>query len=674
MTKTIVSLLILLTVLSINTFAADSPPRQKGVLKPDTGAVLSVTFSPDSSTLASGRAWPRFGIDLWDVMSGKPKSTSIEYPDQTIISVAFSPDGSILASGSWNKKVHLGDVASGQLKAVLTGHSERVNSVAFSPDGSILASASLDKTVRLWNVVSEQPKAILIGHTDNVLSVAFSPDGSTLASGSHDRTVRLWDVVSEQPKAVLIEHSERVNSVAFSPDGSTLATASGDIVHLWDVASGQRKTMLTGHSESVRSIMFSPDGSTLASASDDKTVRLWDMASGQPIAVLIGHTDRVTSVAFSPDGSTLASGGEREDRTVILWDLTASATTPAVLSISPISIEPLTIGEKLTVSLNIVGGENVMGYQATVVFDPDVLIYFSSANGDYLSGEAFLAVPDVEKNYVTLESASLAGGSDGDGTLATITFQVLDAKTSALFLSQVTLVDPDGKRLFPCIENDIVRDDTMEDGEVIESVYRAEDINSDGVVNVQDLVLVSANFGRRGENEADVNGDGVVDIVDLVKVAAALGNTADAPSVHPQAFAMLTAADVQSWLIQAQGLTLADNTSRKGILMLEHLLAVLTPKETVLLPNYPNPFNPETWIPYQLANPSDVWITIYDTKGCIVRTLALGHKQADHYTGKFNAAYWDGRNALGEPVASGLYFFTLTAGDFTATRKMLIQK
>ena len=193
-------------------------------------------------------------------------------------------------------------------------------------------------------------------------------------------------------------------------------------------------------------------------------------------------------------------------------------------------------------------------------------------------------------------------------------------------------------------------------------------------MNIQDLVLVSSNFGERGENKADVNGDGIVDIVDLVKVAAAFGNTADAPSVHPQALTMLTAADVQSRLIQVQGLTPADDVSRKGILVLEHLLAVLTPKETILLPNYPNPFNPETWIPYQLANPSDVRITIYDTKGRIVRTLALGHKQADHYTGKRNAAYWDSRNALGESVASGLYLYTLTAGDFTATRKLLIRK
>ena len=512
----------------MNTFATNSSPRQKGILKADMGAVSSVAFSPDSLTLASGHGWRRFGINLWDVMSEQLQSTSISYTDQAVRSVTFSPDGRTFSIGSWDKKVLLWDVASGQLKVVLTGHTERVNSVAFSPDSSILASGSLDNTVRLWNVVSEQPIAILIGHIGNVLSVAFDPDGSILASGSDDRTVRLWDVASGQLNTI-IEHQEIVTSVAFSPDGSILASGGGKTVHLWDVASGQRKTGFRGHSDSVRSIMFSPDGSILASGSDDRTVRLWDMASGQLKATLIGHTDRVTSVAFSPNGLTLASGGDREDRTVILWDLTASATTPAVVNIAPVSTKPLAIGERLTVSLNIVGGENVMGYQATVVYDPAALIYFSSANGDYLSGEAFLAVPAVEKNYVTVESASLVGGSDGDGTLATLTFQVVDSKASGLSLSQVTLVDPDGERLFPYIENGTVGDNTMEDGAVIESVYRAEDINEDGVVNIQDMVLVSANFGKTGENKADVNGDGVVDIVDLVKVAAALRNMATGP-------------------------------------------------------------------------------------------------------------------------------------------------
>ena len=98
------------------------------------------------------------------------------------------------------------------------------------------------------------------------------------------------------------------------------------------------------------------------------------------------------------------------------------------------------------------------------------------------------------------------------------------------------------------------------------------------------------------------------------------------------------------------------------------------PATTALLPNYPNPFNPETWIPYQLAKPSDVSLTLHDINGRVVRTLDLGHRRAGIYRSRGRAAYWDGKNEFGEPVASGLYFYTLTAGDFSATRKMLIRK
>ena len=103
------------------------------------------------------------------------------------------------------------------------------------------------------------------------------------------------------------------------------------------------------------------------------------------------------------------------------------------------------------------------------------------------------------------------------------------------------------------------------------------------------------------------------------------------------------------------------------------LIAVL-PQTTQLLANYPNPFNPETWIPYQLSKPADVTLTIYAVNGQMVRTLALGHQPAGMYQNRSRAAYWDGKNEFGETVASGLYFYTLTTGDFAATRKLLILK
>ena len=200
------------------------------------------------------------------------------------------------------------------------------------------------------------------------------------------------------------------------------------------------------------------------------------------------------------------------------------------------------------------------------------------------------------------------------------------------------------------------------------------DVDQNGIVDINDLVLIALSFGQTGYHDADVNVDGVVDIKDLLEVASLLGYTPQAPSVHPPHFVGLTPAEVKGWLTQAQGLAFTDAVSQRAIRFLEQLLAALTPQETVLLPNYPNPFNPETWIPYQLAESAEVTLTIYDMNGQLVRRLAMGHQAAGMYQSRSRAVYWDGRNQLGEPVASGLYFYTLTAGEFTATRRMLILK
>ena len=205
-------------------------------------------------------------------------------------------------------------------------------------------------------------------------------------------------------------------------------------------------------------------------------------------------------------------------------------------------------------------------------------------------------------------------------------------------------------------------------------VFLKEDVNDDGFVNILDLVLVASKFGQIGENVEDVDGNGIVNILDLVRVAGAFGKSATAPSLYAKDLSMLTAADVKKWLSQAQHFNLTDPTFQNGIRFLEQLFAALTPKETTLLPNFPNPFNPETWIPYHLAKDADVTLHIYAVNGTLVRTLSIGHQAAGMYQKRSRAAYWNGKNALGESVASGVYFYTLTAGDFSATRKMLILK
>ena len=137
-------------------------------------------------------------------------------------------------------------------------------------------------------------------------------------------------------------------------------------------------------------------------------------------------------------------------------------------------------------------------------------------------------------------------------------------------------------------------------------------------------------------------------------------------------------------------LTLTDMASGKPIGKIDHIITTddirkayttlhltfdsIAPIHTQLLQNYPNPFNPETWIPYQLASDADVTVTIYDTESVLVRQLDLGYQQAGYYTDRVRAAYWDGRNHLGESVGSGIYFYQLRAGDYATLRKMVILK
>ena len=197
-------------------------------------------------------------------------------------------------------------------------------------------------------------------------------------------------------------------------------------------------------------------------------------------------------------------------------------------------------------------------------------------------------------------------------------------------------------------------------------------------MNILDLTLVAQGFGT-DSLEGDVNGDGVVNVFDLVQVAGALGGGGAAPSAYSLDPSIISAADVERWLAQAQVLGVGDANFQQGIHfgkdgLLEQLLAALTPKETMLLPNYPNPFNPETWIPYRLAREAEVAITIYDTKGTLLRRLALGDQAAGYYAERGKAAYWDGRNEGGEAVASGIYIYQFRAGDYAASRRMVIVK
>ena len=120
--------------------------------------------------------------------------------------------------------------------------------------------------------------------------------------------------------------------------------------------------------------------------------------------------------------------------------------------------------------------------------------------------------------------------------------------------------------------------------------------------------------------------------------------------------------------------TVATTDIRNAFLSVDLTVGDVRPQDTILAQNFPNPFNPETWIPYQLSEATEVSIQIYDVSGRLVRSLDLGWQPVGSYMTPSSAAYWDGRNAVGERVASGIYFYTLQTSDFAATRRMVILK
>ena len=698
----------------------------KAIFERHTDLVKSLAFSSDGQTLAT--ASEDNTIRLWDPEAASQKNVLIGHTD-AVESVAFSPNGEMLASVSPDTTIRLWDPHTGEQKTTLRAHTSfgyrPVFSVAFSPDGQTLVAGCDYKApfIRLWDLHNEENIRTLTGHTWNVSSVAFSPDGQMLASGSWDKTIKLWNPNNGQLKRTLTGHTREVMSVTFSPDGQILASASSDgTIRLWNPNNGEEKKILAGNTDWIEQIAFSPDGEILASVNlQARRIRLWNVQTDEYTDVHGDDARSVIGVAFSPDGQTLATS--RENTTVQLWDVQTLLEQNPTLEIGPNKITgpwlwmiaPTKAGQGGARSNDVDSLSEVSGGSIT---EADVAANGAregDAVGDYVWTLGEIApgggnnVNDVlnhidmtegdvdhHSSYalITLESATaqtdvtMRAGSDDsikiwlNGEVVhnnpinrasgdyEDTFKVDLKKGDNLLLVKVSEY-AGGWSMFVGIEADV------------NAVYKrpsdpdpvaAEDVNGDGVVNLEDTGVVRENLGQKGQNDADVNGDGIVDVEDLLLVLAAIEAAAGAPTLHTHAPHLFTAEEVHRWLLEARRFANKSLAHQRGILMLEQLLALLAPKETSLLPNYPNPFNPETWIPYRLSEPAEVILHIYAVDGRLIRTLALGHQPAGMYQSKSRAAYWDGRNTVGEPVASGVYFYTLTTGEFTATRRMLILK
>ena len=216
-----------------------------------------------------------------------------------------------------------------------------------------------------------------------------------------------------------------------------------------------------------------------------------------------------------------------------------------------------------------------------------------------------------------------------------------------------------------------------------EGVKASGDVNNDGIVNILDLVLVGQNLGQKPPSNprVDVNRDGQVNVLDLVLVAERLGEKVAAAPTQIDTLASSTFSAEEIIVVRRalKELEAIPEKSQNVKVAIQFLRIWLTNAnqsvpETKLLPNYPNPFNPETWIPYQLAEAGDVSVKIYDVGGRLVCTIPVGFKPIGYYLTRERAVYWDGRNEIGESVSSGVYFLQLVTGDFSATRQIVMLK
>lgn len=213
------------------------------------------------------------------------------------------------------------------------------------------------------------------------------------------------------------------------------------------------------------------------------------------------------------------------------------------------------------------------------------------------------------------------------------------------------------------------------------TTYLQYDVSCDNKMDSVDISLVAvALFGGNPSatpGRLDVDGDGELAIQDLVAVSQNMDDSGDPGSPMLDMDLKGLALDFDRVQQQIEMLLASDDMSiatQRLLMHLQHLLASARPDETVLLPNYPHPFNLKTWIPYRLAESTDMAVRIYDLQGVLVRVLILDHQTAGSYTSRSRAAYSDGRNALGERVASGVYFCQLQTDAVSPMRKMVILK
>jgi len=343
------------------------------------------------------------------------------------------------------------------------------------------------------------------------------------------------------------------------------------------------------------------------------------------------------------------------------------------------------LNDTATVDIKIENVNNLGAFEFVLHYDGNIVEVAETSNvilGDFPGSTGRTVVPtgpniDNVKGELTFGAFSfgIASGPNGDGVLAEITLTAKNVGETTLELKNVQVTDTNGN-LIPV---------TVLDGQLSVVSIKYGDVDGDGEITALDaskilqhiVGLISLSDSQL--EAADVTGNGSVTALDAALVLQHTVGLITQFPVEKTPTAPILNDKAERQLLKA-AISKLENThlnyeQRRVFGQLKHLVEETSKStRTTLLQNYPNPFNPETWIPFKLASDADVTITIYNIRSELIRTLNIGRKQAGTYVDKGRAGYWNGRNEFGERVASGVYFYMLQAGYFSAMRRMLIVK
>lgn len=627
-------------------------------------------FSPTRPILAT---YLPDEIHLWNWENGESigKMERVNFPH--LVSMEFTRDGEHLFIAS-RHDIEVWDIEKHILETKITELGfNRLESIAVSPNKKYVAAHRHNTAFfYIWDVETRQQLWRDKSGIGIITNMEFSSDSQKLYVATRtgglsrkgdtpytgwDDTVRIWDVQSGQQIDSFRTEFQFLESMTLSPNEKTAILEYWDVDVVYDIEKKQKKHVWADYVSSrfTNDVVMSPDGKSLASISFT-TLKTWDITSQQVLVTDTSDGYIFSGLAISPDNQNIVIG---KNLRVELRDIRSGRVTtrfPHYLSdVDSISFSPS--GRWLAV---------VNDYRDLIILDVKMVdniqrlnrkldlqtpnyhsIAFSN-NEEYLAASGITSENNITKYWIVIWKR----------IEDTYRFQY-EMSTPKLALNPIFTTSKDGSLVLAAsIDKEVhvwkvflnsLRLLTTVDGE-----YPLRFCNNGRYLIVNN---------RDNSQILDWQKNRFIKHTQLPKVSSISNDCSVIGSYNTNGqFSIWDISDVLSLLPYSV------EPIDKQIVTLGQI------KRNQLLQNFPNPFNPETWIPFKLTDESIVTIDIHNSTGELVRSISTGTMAAGDYSNQSQAVHWDGRNNDGEPVSNGIYFYTINAGDFSATRKMLIRK